>query len=367
MYSSLTCVESFCGAGGMSLGIQKAGFDVKLAFDLNEFAVSTYLNSIAPHCIVADASKLSAEEIKERTGLAKGELSLFSGGPPCQGFSKQRRGAHIFEDSRNLLIKDYVNFVKALEPKAFILENVAIFGQIRGKAHLDELAEILCDYNLYPCFYNAADYGLAQKRQRFVLVGMSKAFKSIYIKPSPTVSRWKTVGEVIGDLPEPPEDCSVHSEYFNHQRARVTAVNIERFSHVPQGGGWQDIPYELRLPCHKKVDVGSGGWPDVYGRLKWDGQCPTITGGFDSFTRGRYGHPLKNRPLTPREAARLQGFPDYVHFQGPRQEVRYQIGNAVPPPLAAAISNQVKRILLNDNILFDEIEWPAIKRAVLSR
>src|SRR3569623_1721374 len=154
-----------------------------------------------------------------------------------------------------------------------------------------------------------------------------------------------TVGDVLRGLPEPPMDYSNHPKYPNHQRARVTLANIERFSFVPQGGGWQDIPFEHRLPCHQRVDTSSGGWPDVYGRLEWNGQCPTITGGFDSFTRGRYGHPLQDRPLTPREAARLLGFPDHFVFWGTRADLRSQIGNAVPPPLAQQVGTQILEAL----------------------
>jgi len=164
--------------------------------------------------------------------------------------------------------------------------------------------------------------------------------------PKPTVRKWKTVGKVLNGLPEPPEDYSVHPDYYNHQAARVTDINITRFSFVPQGGGWQDIPDDLRLECHKNSDPKSGGRPDVYGRLEWGGQCPTITGGFDSFTRGRYGHPLKDRPLTPREAARIQGLPDKYRFYGNRGDVRSQIGNAVPPPLAEATGYEILKSLL---------------------
>ena len=103
---------------------------------------------------------------------------------------------------------------------------------------------------------------------------------------------------------------------------------------------------ELRLKCHQTVDTKSGGWPDVYGRLRWDGQAPTITAGFDSFTRGRYGHPRQDRALTPREAARLQGFPDGFVFSGNRWDVRSQIGNAVPPPLARELGRTIAACLL---------------------
>lgn len=365
MADQFKAVESFCGAGGMSIGLSLAGFNVRYAFDLNEWAVKTYNTSISNHCFVRDAKEVSAQEIMDYAEILSGELDIFSGGPPCQGFSKQRRGAHLFEDPRNELIKDYARLVKEIKPKAIILENVAIFGQKRGLPYLAELEDYIESYALYPNFYNAADYGLAQTRQRFVLVGVRKDFPLPFIKPHPLTPKWRTVGEVIGDLPEPPLDYTEHPDYFNHQRARVTKANIERFSYVPQGGGWQDIPYDLRLDCHKKADTGSGGWPDVYGRLRWDGQCPTITGGFDSFTRGRYGHPLQDRPLTPREAARLQGFPDNIHFQGTRQEVRYQIGNAVPPPLAAAIASQIRKVLMHDISVFDSSEKADERQAEL--
>ncbi|POB49331.1 DNA cytosine methyltransferase [Vibrio vulnificus] len=345
MTQKYTAIESFCGAGGLSLGLKAAGFDVKLAFDLNEFAVATYNSGVGHNAIVADASKISVNSILEKTGLKSGELDLFSGGPPCQGFSKQRRGAHLWEDPRNLLIGEYIRFVKGLQPKSFILENVAIFGQKRGEKHLKDLEIELENYTLYPNIYNAADFGLAQTRERFVLVGIRNDIDGDFVVPKATHRQWKTVRDVIADIPEPPSDCTVHPDYYNHQKGRISKENELRISFVPQGGGWQDIPWEHRLPCHQKVDVNSGGWPDVYGRLHWDKQCPTITGGFDNFSRGRFGHPEQNRAITPREAARIQGFPDSIKFMGNRHEVRYQIGNAVPPPLAQAIGRSIIKTL----------------------
>lgn len=199
---------------------------------------------------------------------------------------------------------------------------------------------------MHPHFYNCADYGLAQTRVRFIIVGKSKSVKASFRIPRPTVEKWVTVGEALNGIPEPPIDYSEHPNYPNHYRAKVTPINIERFSHVPQGGGWWDIPEGLQLKCHQRVDRRSGGWPDVYGRLKLDGQAPTITAGFDSFTRGRYGHPQEDRPLTPREASRLQGFPDDFRFCGTRWDIRSQVGNAVPPPLAEAIGKTVCRTLM---------------------
>ena len=226
-------------------------------------------------------------------------------------------------------------------PRAILFENVAVFGQKRGRRHRARLrSELSVGYDLYPHVYNCADYGMAQSRQRFVMVGIRKD-QGVAFRIPPPLDLKVTVGRVLGGLPEPPVDCSVHPEIPNHQRARVSALNVERFSYVPQGGGWRDIPPDLRLPCHRRADGASGGWPDVYGRLEWDGQCPTITGGFDSFSRGRFGHPLVDRPLTAREAARLQGFDDDFEFLGTRVDWRRQIGNVVPPPLARAIGREV--------------------------
>lgn len=348
-------IEGFCGPGGMSLGLRQAGFDVRLAFDNDEFAVQTHRRNLPSPALLADAACLNGADLLEHAQLAPGRLSLFAGGPPCQGFSKQKRGAHL-GDERNGLVLHYVRLVQELRPRYFLFENVAIFGQKRGKQYLEEMAARLSEYRLYPGFYNSADFGLAQTRERFVMIGQRQDQLAAVYLPSANSESRATVGEVLAGLPEPPLDFTEHPDFPNHQRARVTPINIERFSHVPQGGGWQDIPYNLRLPCHRVANPSTGGWPDVYGRLRADGQCPTLTGGFDSFTRGRYGHPLQDRPLTPREAARLQGFPDNYTFVGTRADIRSQIGNAVPPPLARAFGQAILRMLMVDDGVLEAVD-----------
>jgi DNA (cytosine-5)-methyltransferase 1 len=338
----LTCIESFCGAGGMSLGLGQAGFDVRLSFDKDEAAIQTHNLNLGPTGHVIDAWKISGKELLRKAGLR--EVDLFSGGPPCQGFSKQRRGAHRFHDPRNALVIEFVRLVEETKPRSFLFENVEIVGQIRGREFIAQLLERLSHYEIYSFRVNSSDFGLAQTRGRFLMMGFRPdigAAIPFLIKDT----RKLTVRDVIGDLPPPPVDCTEHSKFANHLKCRINAANEERISHVPQGGGWQDIPFHLRLPCHKVDKPMTGGWPDVYGRLAWDGQCPTITAGFDSFSRGRYAHPVQNRSLTLREGARLQGFPDKFRFIGTRHDVRYQIGNAVPPPLARAAGEAIKRAL----------------------
>lgn len=324
--------------------MRRAGFEVLVSFDASACAVETFRRNVAESCLLAKAEDLTAAKLFGKAGF-DGRLDLFAGGPPCQGFSKQKRGAHL-GDARNELVFEFARLVREACPRFFLLENVDQLGKKRGKDFVSRIQEELLGYDLYAHFYNCADYGLAQTRVRFVIVGKSRNVKARFHMPRPTVERWVTVGEALNGMPEPPVDYSEHPEYPNHYRARVTSINVERFSHVPQGGGWWDIPEPLQLPCHRKVDRRSGGWPDVYGRLKLDGQAPTITAGFDSFTRGRYGHPLYDRPLTPREAGRLQGFPDDFRFFGTRWDIRSQVGNAVPPPLGEALGLAILQTLL---------------------
>lgn len=337
--NKLTCIEGFCGAGGMSLGLKQAGFDVRLAFDINENAVETYNKNIGNHCEKLDASIVSGKFLLEKAGI-KTRLDLFSGGPPCQGFSKQRRGAHLLDDDRNKLVLEYSRLVNELKPRAFLFENVEIFGQKRGKDLIDEIKRKLFDYNIYTYFICSSDFGVAQKRGRFLMIGIDKSEGKIVPKLLKS-DKTLTIRDVIGQLPPPPEDYKEHPDIPNHIKCKITKINEERFSHVPPGGGWKDIPYDLRLKCHQKVDTASGGWPDVYGRLEWDKQCPTITAGFDSFTRGRYGHPSQNRAITLREGAMLQGFPVNYRFYGNRDAIRLQIGNAVPPPVSYAAGTAI--------------------------
>jgi len=340
--SKPTCIETFAGAGGMSLGLIAAGFDVRHAFDIDPMAVKSYSANVAPHACVADVRKISGYRLLDKLGLD--DVDLLSGGPPCQGFSKQKRDAHITADERNSLVREYARLVAQIQPRAFLFENVAIFGQKRGRELIDFVERSLQGYRIHKQFVNTSEFGLAQSRDRFVMIGIRSDVSAAVpvLKPG---GRFRTVRDVIGDLPPPPDDYTEHPAIPNHIKCRITPLNEERFRHVPPGGGWLDIPASLRLACHNGVDRSRGGWPDVYGRLEWDGQAPTITAGFDSFTRGRYGHPEQHRSLTLREGARLQGFPDSFRFHGTRYDVRLQIGNAVPPPLAKAAGLAIKRAL----------------------
>lgn len=334
-----TCVEVFCGAGGLAYGLKKAGFKILYAFDHDKSAVDTFKHNISKKATVADAFKITAPEILEKIKLEKGELTLLSGGPPCQGFSRQKKNGEN-GDKRNRLIVKYIRLVQGIEPKYFLLENVDTFKKKRGKAYLSLLQKGLeASYNIIVREINCADYGVPQTRKRTIIIGVRKNINCIYSFPeiSHPYNKWVTVGKALKGLEAPPIDGSEHPTIPNHYTANITKLNRERITYVPQGSGRKCLPRRLQLPCHKKKT----GWPDVYGRMSWDKPAPTITGGFDNFTRGRFAHPREHRPISAREAAILQSFDNKFRFIGTKGDIRQQIGNAVPPLLAKILGKSI--------------------------
>jgi DNA (cytosine-5)-methyltransferase 1 len=341
-----TCVETFCGAGGLGAGLKKAGFEVLFAFDYNETAVETFKNNISQRAIVLDVTKVSPGEILKSAGISKGELTLLSGGPPCQGFSRQNKDGEN-GDKRNRLIVKYIRIVQHIEPWFFVLENVDTFLKKRGRNYFGLINKGLSDkYEVYANEINCADYGIPQIRKRGVIIGVRRDLNIKYEFPKPThENKWVSIGQVLKMLPVPPIDGTEHPLIPNHYVPMITELNKERISYVPQGSGRKCLPKYLQLPCHKKKT----GWPDVYGRLAWNKPAVTITGGFDNFTRGMFGHPFENRPITPREAALIQGFDANFRFYGNKGEIRKQIGNAVPPPIGEIIGKSIIQAILLHN------------------
>ncbi|WP_175890336.1 DNA cytosine methyltransferase [Burkholderia cepacia] len=342
-----TAIDLFSGAGGLALGLKKSGFDLRAAVEADKWAARTYRKNLGSHLLEVDIHKLAVADLLEFAQLAPGECDLLAGGPPCQGFSVQRRGAD--EDPRNDLVLEFLRCVEGVKPRIFLMENVSGLMSKRGRPFLEAVVSKARElgYVVHQAKLEAADYGVPQLRKRVILVGeMPRDGESYFQFPDPNVSEegYKTVREAIADLPSPPPDGALHAEIANHAReARLSALNRERLQHIPPGGGREDLPEHLQLPCH--INNPSHRHVDVYGRLEWDRPSGTITARFDSFTRGRFAHPVEHRSLTLREGARLQTFPDDFHFEGNREEVAKQIGNAVPPLLAEALGKALMRTL----------------------
>lgn len=333
----LTAIDLFAGAGGMSLGLQNAGIKIALAVDNWQLAVDTYTKNFDHFALCRDLSSMSGAEVLHAAGLEGRTPDLVVGGPPCQGFSIQRIGVDI--DSRNDLVLEYARLICEMAPRAFIMENVTGLLGKRGRVIAGEFIRKMGSegYSTSVFLIDASDFGLPQRRQRAVFVGFAE--ETPYILPAKSEKR-VSVWDAIGDLPAPDKPGTVGGADPLHVESRLSPANLERMKLIPPGGGFEDLPVEMRVNAHK-AGAGKIGHRGVYGRLRPDAPSSTITARFDSFTRGRFAHPYEHRNITLREGARLQTFPDSFTFLGNREEIAAQIGNAVPPLLAQKLGESL--------------------------
>jgi DNA (cytosine-5)-methyltransferase 1 len=333
--SAPVAIDLFAGAGGLSLGLTRAGFDVRVAAEQDAIACATYRHNFGDAVYEGDLSQGTPQALLDLGGLSPDDVDLVAGGPPCQGFSLQRRGHYL--DARNELVVVFIELALALRPAAIVMENVpAILGP-RGIREREICASRLdaAGFAYEWRVLQASDFGVPQDRRRAFLVAWDRERMSGFNFPAPGREGSMTVSDAISDLPEPPRDFTPHPLHLNHVRVKMSELNLRRIAHIPYGGGRLDLPAHLQLPCHRK----SNGHRhlDVFGRMRWDRPAPTITAMFDNFTRGRFAHPVQDRNITAREGARIQTFPDEFLFVGPKKTVARQIGNAVPPRLAEAV------------------------------
>lgn len=342
------CIDMFCGAGGLCLGLIKAGFNVLYSFDIDPKAIATmhanptYFKS---HKVeVRDIYDVDPLDLLSSVNLKSGDLDLLAGGPPCQGFSVQRRGADV--DERNKLIDEYISKVIAIRPKMFILENVPGIEGKRGHNILHQaLAKVEnTGYFIHEKTLDAQYYHVPQRRRRVIIVGERKDHEApLFVYPQPSDNRI-TVRDTISKLPEPPLDGTEHPEVSLHRRDRLSVKNLRRLQYLKPGQGRDYLPAELLAECHK-ISSNVIGHRNVYGRMPWDDVSPTITARFDSFTRGMFGHPEQDRSISLREGALLQTFPEDFEFVGNKVDIARQIGNAVPVNLAKVIGFQLIKCL----------------------
>lgn len=352
-------IDLFCGAGGLSLGLQKSGFQICLGVDIDKSALNTYkLNLKGTKILTKDIRQVTGKEITKLTGIKRRDNFLLAGCPPCQGFSNL--GKRDADDEKNRLVYEYIRIVYELEPTFILMENVPGMSGGVGKEIFKNVVKSF--KRLYHVEYdtlNAADFGVPQTRKRLVLHGIRKDVyemivlnsNNFHIKllPQPTHSqtkkkgykRWITVGDSILDLPainagEMYENAGIK----NHRARRLSQTNIERLQEIRDNGGDKStISENLKLECHKKQNVS---YTDTYGIIDSTKPAPTITSGCTIISKGRYCHPTQNRGLSVREAARLQSFDDNFEFVGNIGEMSLQIGNAVPPKLAQASGKVIK-------------------------
>ena len=339
-------IDLFAGVGGLSLGFEQCGFEVVLANEYDPSIAEAYIkNRKAPNMIVEDITKLPISETFNRYC---GEVDLIVGGPPCQGFSQKGQRKSI-NDPRNFLFKYFVETVRTVRPKYFVMENVpgllttengyfkkeimALFGEMGYTMN----AEVLC----------ASDYGVPQARRRAFFIGKLTDWAPVQmpVKHDTMVSIWDAISDLAflnsGDGEEVQDyKIEIQSDYqkemrensnllYNHVATNHSMIALERMHMIPPKGGKEFLPEE-----HLTKSIYSGTWT----RMDADGVSVTITTRFDTPSSGRFTHPFLDRAITVREAARIQSFPDSFHFFGTKTSQMKQVGNAVPPRLAKAVA-----------------------------
>jgi DNA (cytosine-5)-methyltransferase 1 len=362
-------VDLFAGCGGLSLGFMQTGYTVVKAVEFDPIIANTYIKNHPEVDVIVDDIKNI-----DNSGLLKyGEVDIIIGGPPCQGFSmagaRIRRG--FIDDPRNYLFKHYFNVVKTARPKVFIMENVKGIATMRGGEIFEEIkgtfqdAEVLGGkpYSLYCRVVRAVEFGVPQKRERMIIVGTTiecvnfeqlwEETRAELAREVPTYFDPVTVADAIGNMPpatadgviENPKPETRYQKYLasesgrieNHTQSNHSSVAVDRIRRVVNGENFTSLEEKIN-------SVHSG----AYGRLCWDEPAATITTRFDTPAGGRFIHPAEDRTLTPREAARIQSFPDDFVFYGDRRSISRQIGNAVPPKISFFLARLVKNILAEE-------------------
>jgi DNA (cytosine-5)-methyltransferase 1 len=345
----LTFVDLFCGAGGMTLGFVRAGFQPVAAFDSWSPAVETYRANFGDH--------ITEGFITDETELP--EAAVIVGGPPCQGFSSA--GARRAEDERNTLVRVFAKLIARHRPKAFVFENVEGFLTGGEGCFVFDLLGPLIDagYRIHLRKLNAANHGVPQHRKRVIGLG-GLGFDPTF--PRPTHSAHGAPGARLAAkrLPLtpnlaaafdglPPASTMAWDECPDHTYRELTGDDLERAIRLKPGQRMRDLPEEFwhesyRRRAFRRVMDGTpvecrGGAPAGVRRLRPDEPSKAITGA----AVNEFIHPVENRPLTVRECARIQTFPDSFRFIGSRRDQAQLIGNAVPPRLAEVIARHLRR------------------------
>lgn len=343
-----TAVDIFSGGGGLSVGLEAAGFDAVAAVEVEPHAAATFK---ANH----PTARMYCQDVRTVTGdmlasAADGEVDVIAACPPCQGFSSLTR-KYRRKDERNTLVGEVGRLADELRPSAIMMENVPGLTQ-RGKPLFDALLEQLEDigYETNWSVLQVADYGVPQRRRRLVMLA-GLGFRIPMPEATHSKSgddgklKWRTVRETIAGMEEPitfqkAREHGSAQEYGWHVVRQLSSINIERFKWSRPGGSWEDIPEDLRAPCHRN---GYKGFSNAYGRMVWDEPSGTITAGCTTFSKGRFGHPEKNRTISLREAALLQTFPPDYRFETEVFDRACEIvGNALPPVFAEAVARKVR-------------------------
>lgn len=323
-------IDVFCGAGGMSRGLQLAGVRVVCGIDNDPKVLATYKRNVHRRVICRDIREVTASDL--RPLVPKGARLIMAVCAPCQPFSKVRKSGKRRQDGDLLL--EVGRLVRSVRPDGLVVENVPQISRSNAKGVLGRFTRVLraAGYSFVIGTLDAKNFGVPQTRARLVLLAVRGLDREVAL-PSARRNVVRTVRDAIGRLPVLFAGGK-STKYPLHVAARLSSDNLERMRATPKDGGdSRSWPKRLRLPCHVK----SEGFYDVYGRMHWDQPAPTLTTRCHSLSNGRFGHPTQRRAISLLEAALLQTFPKSYRFEGNQAEVARQIGNAVPVRLARAL------------------------------
>ena len=333
-------IDLFCGCGGLTEGLKQAGFRIIGALDVDPLAIESFKLNHRRICVWQDdIRRVTVAKVMRDLELKRGELDLLAGCPPCQGFSSLRtlNGSRTVSDSGKDLVFQFLRFVRVLQPKAVMMENVPGLAEDWRMRVLSSALHAI-GYESNHQVLDAADYGVPQRRRRLILL----AAKAGTIEIAKATVKRVTVRTTIEALPRAGKSGDPLHDLAEKRKDRIA----ELIAQIPQDGGSRsDLGEEWQLPCHHRCD----GFKDIYGRIAWDDVAPTITSGCVNPSKGRFLHPSENRCITLREAALLQSFPaDYrLSLRRGKFEAARLIGNALPPEFIKRHAASIRAHLLD--------------------
>lgn len=335
-------VDLFCGAGGLSYGMQQAGVTISGGIDLDPSCRHPFETNVKADFYERDISELPAEFVASL--FPAGQIRVLAGCAPCQPFSTYTNGSRVRKGQWQLLYK-FSEVIKALQPEIVTMENVP---QITKHTVFKDFLSVLEEFSYHYSYsvVQCAAYGVPQKRPRLVLVA-SRIGDIELVPPSHKEGDFVTVRDAIRHLESLEAGDVSHSDRL-HKSSRLSKKNLQRIRNSKPGGTWRDWDDDLRTPCHKRNSGQT--YSSVYGRMQWDQPAPTITTQFNGYGTGRFGHPEQDRAISLREGAILQTFPEHYSFVPEREIIQIApvarlIGNAVPVKLGEAIGRSIIRHL----------------------
>ncbi len=337
-YTAITAIDLFCGAGGLTYGLRKAGINIKAGVDLDPNCAYPYACNNKAQFILKSITDVKASEMNQF--FSKDSIHLLAGCAPCQTFSTYNQKANS-SDERWWLVLEFARLVREVQPELVTMENVPglmeqdVFDMFVKNLEFDGY---YVNYQIVHC----VNYGMPQHRSRMVLMASKFGYVQLLTPKEFGISQ-STVKDAIGNL-EPLRDGECSKTDPLHQCSKLSPLNLKRIRASRPGGTWRDWPQELVADCHKK-EIGKG-YGSVYARMEWDKPSPTITTQFYGYGNGRFGHPEQDRALSLREGAILQGFPMDYQFVKPGEPICMRmlgkmIGNAVPVTLGEIIGKSL--------------------------